>query len=81
MQPGDVITSVNGLTVKNPRDLAVNIAAVKPGDEAKLQVLHDGDTKSVSVKVGNMPSEQTASAEHGSDHQRTHRPGAGAAIA
>jgi len=70
LEPGDVITSVNGRSVKNPRDLALNIAAVKPGDEAKLQVLHNGDTKSVNVKVGNMPSEQTASAEpDGQDHR------------
>jgi serine protease Do len=69
LQPGDVITSVNGQAVKNPRDLAVDIAAVKPGGDAQLQVLHDGDTKSVSLKVGNMPNEQTASTERGQDHQ------------
>jgi len=69
LQPGDVITSVNGQAVKNPRDLAVDIAAVKPGDEAQLQVLRDGNAKSVSVKVGNMPNEQTASVEQGQDHQ------------
>ena len=65
LEPGDVITSVNGQTVKNPRDLAVDIAAVQPGDEAKLQVLHNGETKSVSVKVGQMPSERMASSESG----------------
>jgi serine protease Do len=61
LQPGDVITSVNGQAVKNPRDLAVDIAAVQPGDEAQLQVVHDGDNKTVSVKVGQLPNEQTAS--------------------
>jgi serine protease Do len=61
LQPGDVITSVNGQTVKNPRDLAVDIAAVQPGDEAQLQILHDGDSKTVSVKIGQLPNEQTAS--------------------
>ncbi len=69
LKPGDVITSVNGQAVKNPRDLAVDIAAVKPGDDAQLQVLHDGNSKSVSVKVGNMPNEQTASVEQGQDHK------------
>ena len=39
----------------------MNIAAVQPGDEAKLQVLRDGDSKTVAVKVGQMPNEQTAS--------------------
>jgi serine protease Do len=70
LEPGDVITAVNGQAVKNPRDLAVNIAAVKPGDEAKLQVLHDGDSKPLDVKVGNMPNEQTASTERAQDHQQ-----------
>jgi serine protease Do len=69
VEPGDVITSVNGQAVKNPRDLAVNIAAVKPGDDVKLQVLHDGETRSVSVKVGDMPSEQTASSDHSQERR------------
>jgi serine protease Do len=63
LEPGDVITAVNGTTVKNPRDLAVNIASVQPGDEAKLQVLHEGDSKTVTVKVGQLPNEQTANNE------------------
>jgi serine protease Do len=71
LQPGDVITAVNGQTVKNPRDLAVDVASVQPGDEAKLQVMHDGDSKTVSVKVGQMPNEQTASNDTGpSSHER-----------
>jgi serine protease Do len=71
LEPGDVITSVNGQAVKNPRDLAVDIAAVPPGDEAQLQVMHDGQTKTVSVKVGHMPSEQMASNATGEpSHER-----------
>jgi serine protease Do len=65
LQPGDVITAVNGEVVKNPRDLAVDIAAVQPGDEAQLQVLHDGNNKAMSVKVGELPNEQMASNETG----------------
>jgi serine protease Do len=64
LQPGDVITAVNGQTVKNPRDLAVDIAAVQPGDEAKLQVMHDGQSKTVAIKVGQLPGEQIASSEN-----------------
>jgi len=63
LEPGDVITEVNGKTVKNPRDLAVDVAAVKPGDQAQLTVVHDGASKQVAVKVGEMPKEQTASNE------------------
>jgi serine protease Do len=58
LEPGDVITAVNGQTVKNPHDLALDIASVQPGDEVKPQVQHDGDSKTVAVKVGQMPNEQ-----------------------
>jgi serine protease Do len=64
IEPGDVITAVNGQAVKNPRDLAVDIAAVQPGDEARLQVMHDGQSKTVTVKVGQLPGEQMASNEN-----------------
>jgi serine protease Do len=64
LEPGDVITAVNDQAVKNPRDLAMNVASVQPGGEAKLQVLRDGETKTVTVKVGRMPNEQVATNEH-----------------
>jgi serine protease Do len=72
LQPGDVIESVNGTKIANPRDLAVNVANIQPGDEAHLTILHDGQTKNVDVKVGTMPSEQTASNsnEGNSNHAR-----------
>jgi len=62
LAPGDVITGVNGKTVKNPRDLAVDVAAVPPGGEAKLDVIHNGDSKTISVNVAQLPNEQVASA-------------------
>jgi serine protease Do len=64
LEPGDVITSVNGQAVKNPHDLALNIASVQPGDEAKLQVVHNGEAKAVTVKVGQLPNEKVASNDH-----------------
>jgi serine protease Do len=65
LQPGDVIQSVDGKKVGNPRDLAVAVAAIRPGDEAKLQVLRDGQDKDFTVKVGQMPNDQTATNEVG----------------
>ncbi len=69
LEPGDVITQVNGKAVTNPRDLAVDIAAVQPGDQARLQVQHNGETKTVDVKVGQMPNEQVASNDNGGEHK------------
>ena len=61
LQPGDVIEAVNGTKIANPRELAVNVAAIEPGGETHMTVLHDGQTEDVTVKVGTMPNEQTAS--------------------
>jgi serine protease Do len=69
LQPGDVIESVNGTKVADPRELAVNVAALQPGQEAHLSVLRDGQTKDIDVKVGTLPNEQTASNDNqGGDH-------------
>jgi serine protease Do len=65
LQPGDVIESVNGTKIANPRELAVNVASIQPGQDAHLTVLHDGKPKDVTVHVGNMPNEQTASNDQG----------------
>jgi serine protease Do len=35
LQPGDLIRSVDGTKVENPRDLAVQVAAVRPGDDGE----------------------------------------------
>jgi len=61
LQPGDVIQAVNGTKIANPRDLAVNVASIQPGQEAHLTVLRDGQSRDVSLKVGSLPNEQTAS--------------------
>jgi serine protease Do len=70
--PGDVIEAVNNQKVTSPRELALDIAAVKPGEEAHLSVLHDGQTKDVTLKVAQLPGEQTASngGETGGRHEQ-----------
>jgi serine protease Do len=65
LQPGDVIQSVNGTKVTTPRDLAVDVASIKPGDDAHMSVLRDGKTQDMSVKVGQMPNDQVASNQQG----------------
>jgi serine protease Do len=58
LQPGDVITAVNSTQIKQPRDLALAIASVKPGTEATLSVLRDGAAKNVSVKLATLKTDQ-----------------------
>jgi serine protease Do len=75
IEAGDVITAVNGTTVKDSRDLARQIAALAPDTSIKLDVIHKGQTKTVTVALGTMPNQREASAEH--DRSGPHRGVAG----
>jgi serine protease Do len=63
LQAGDVVQAINGTTIATPRDLALTVSGLKPGEEAKVRLLRDGSTKDVKVTIGDMPHEQTAAAE------------------
>jgi serine protease Do len=56
IESGDVITSVNGLAVKDSRDLARRIGGLPPGTSVKLMVWHKGTEKGVSVTLGQLPT-------------------------
>jgi serine protease Do len=69
LQPGDVIQAVNSTKIDGPKELAVNVANIQPGDQAHLSILHDGQTKDIDVKVGTLPNERTASNDQaGAEH-------------
>jgi serine protease Do len=57
---GDLIQSVNDQDVKDSRDLAKKIAAIKPGSTVKLGLLHNGLQKTISLTVAKMPNEALA---------------------
>jgi serine protease Do len=66
---GDVITAVNGQSVKDARELARIIGAFAPGTTAKLDVLHKGKSKVVSLTLGQLPNAQEAKADVDADHK------------
>jgi serine protease Do len=59
---GDVVTALNGETVKDARDLAKKIGAMAPGSSVKLDVLRKGETKTLSMTLGEVPQERQARA-------------------
>ena len=58
VQSGDVITALNGKPVKDPRDLARQVAALAPGSSAKLDILRNGESKMLTVTLGELPNRQ-----------------------
>ncbi|HEY6331872.1 MAG TPA: trypsin-like peptidase domain-containing protein, partial [Blastocatellia bacterium] len=62
IKEGDVITAVNGKEIKDGRDLARTIAGIAPGTAIKLDVWRNGETKTMSLMLGQLPNERQASA-------------------
>ncbi|GAA4952738.1 trypsin-like peptidase domain-containing protein [Yinghuangia aomiensis] len=55
IKPNDVITSVNGTDTPTASDLATVLAGLKPGDVAKVTVMHpDGSQATVDVTLGEL---------------------------
>ncbi len=67
MKQGDVVTAVNGDTVKDARDLARKIASYAPGVEVDVSIWRAGKAETLKVKLGDMPADKNASADDGKD--------------
>jgi serine protease Do len=59
---GDVITAVDGSEIKDSRALARKIASMAPGTAVKLAITHNGNEKTVSLTLGQLPNERQAQA-------------------
>jgi putative serine protease PepD len=53
---GDVITSIDGVTVTTSQQLRGIIDSHLPGDVVKLVVVHDGQSRTVSATLGTRPA-------------------------
>ncbi|MBR0970502.1 Do family serine endopeptidase [Bradyrhizobium japonicum] len=76
IEAGDVITAVNGTAIKDSRDLARTIAGLVPGTSVKLDVLHNGGSKTVTLALGELPNDRQAQGSGKADDGKT-QPGAG----
>ncbi|TAL92072.1 MAG: DegQ family serine endoprotease [Paraburkholderia sp.] len=61
--PGDVILSVNGSPVADSADLPSQVASLKPGTVADVQVWRNKATKDLKVTIGTLSDEKVASAD------------------
>jgi serine protease Do len=81
IEAGDVITAVNGAEVKDARDLARNISMIAPGSSVKLDILHKGESKTLTLAVGEMPNDRQASAGDQSSKETAGTPRLGLQLA
>ena len=69
VEPGDVIEAVNGTKVADPRDLAVDVAGVRPGATATLDILRNGDKKTLTATVVTLPGAKQEASAGDQQHQ------------
>jgi serine protease Do len=60
IKAGDVITAVDGKSIKDSRELARRVGGMAPGTSVKFDVTRDGASKNLSVTLGEMPNERQA---------------------
>jgi len=53
---GDVITAIDGQKIVNESDLPQLISRHSPGDTVQVQIIRDGKTQTVDVKLGERPN-------------------------
>ncbi len=70
---GDIITAVNGHSVKDARELARVIGGFAPGSTASLDVLHNGKSNVVSLTLGQLPNTQEAKADLDTDRKESNQ--------
>jgi serine protease Do len=63
LQPGDVITSVNGSPVSDSTDLPAQVASLAPGSTATISVWRDKASKDIKVTIGSMSDAKVASTD------------------
>lgn len=68
----DVIISINGKPVHNNSELRNEVASLKPGSQAELGIIRNGDQKSIDVTVGEAKGERSVS---GSPQERREKLG------
>ena len=62
---GDVITQFDGKNVTDSRHLKLEVAETKPGQKVPVEIMRNGSTRTLEVKVGELPgSEQVMNASH-----------------
>jgi len=63
LEIGDVIVSVNGMTVTDPAGLRNTIGLMRPGDEVEVGYVRNGRNRTVATVLGELDAQTAAAAE------------------
>jgi serine protease Do len=71
LQNDDIVTAINGKTVKDSTQLRNTVAAIKPGEEVAFTVFRKGKTQDVKIKIGEQPETLASRGHSGSSNGET----------
>ena len=74
LQQGDVVLSYNGNRIEDSRDLTQRVGATAVGQTARLEVLRNGQRRTLNLRLGERPSEQTLAANNAPPQQEEATP-------
>lgn len=60
IESGDVILAIDGQEVRNVTQLRNEVASRSPGSTPELKVWRDGDERTITVELGELPEEQAS---------------------
>jgi len=81
IESGDVITAVNGAPVKDAREFARTIGMMTPDTSIKLDVVRNGEPRSITATLAQLPNQQQAKAADDSAQPTSDVPHLGLTVA
>lgn len=69
IRPDDVITAVDGVTLRDSRQIVSLISNKRPGDRVDLTIVRDGDEETVTVRLGVRPENPLGTPQGGEQLQ------------
>ena len=75
LKPGDVILKFNGKDIKTSSDLPKFVSATKPNTEVSVVILRQGKEQSLTITIGEMPTDDMVVARKNSEQAKKNRIG------
>ncbi len=55
LQPGDIVTKLNGKPISDSAELRLRVADIHPGEKARMRVFRDGEWETLTATIGDAP--------------------------
>ncbi len=66
LKAGDVITTVNGQKIADPRELAIKVSSIVPGGKVTIAYLRNGQSETAQTSVANLANRDRSQGSSGS---------------